>query len=230
MAALFSDLNELKRLFDINLGDKSEDWKLSLYNEWSASIISEYLDRDLFLKTTTEYYNGTGSQKLLLRRRPVFPAPAVPFSAIGVKVDQSGYDNASGAFAADTALTYGTDYTLQLDNEGGTSSRSGILLRLGGYWPRPTVRQAGLLSPFIWDDTGSVQVTYTAGYTVDTLPAAFRTAGTMLVAALRYIYPLGQPLSSDGYEERSIGMAQDRKDYLTAMVKPLLFGARNWTF
>ena len=86
------------------------------------------------------------------------------------------------------------------------------------------------MSSFIWDDMGSIKVTYTAGFTVDQLPAAFRAAGEFLVAGLRYIFPLGQPLGGDGYEERSVSLVQERKGWLMAMVKPLLFSHRNHKF
>lgn len=176
-----------------------------------------------------EFYKGTGTQKLPLKFRPVYAAPTIQ-----VTVDEAAYfGSAPGAFVGSPTaqpLVYGVDFCLQIDQPDGLTSRSGILWRINDYWPRPQVRQAGLLSPFIADDPGSIQVIYTAGYTLDNLPSAFRVACNTLVARLRYIFPLGMELGGEGYEERSISLVTEHKDYLLSLVKPMLFQYRNWHF
>ena len=154
----------------------------------------------------------------------MFPSPTPQ-----VFVDEGGYYGAaSGAFnAGTTALTYGTDFTVQWDQEDGTS-RSGIVVRIGDVWPKPSVRQRGYLSPYVWDDTGSVKVVYTAGHTVDTIPAQLRMAAKLLVARLRYLFPLGMELGSESYEERSIGLVAERDNYILSVVKPMIHSHRNW--
>lgn len=225
---LLTDLREVKTLLETDLENTGEDKRLLLLIEMASNWIQEYLGRyDLEKKERTEYYKGTGTPYLLLRYRPVFTTPALQ-----VYVDQQGYFGAaSGAFDSSTSLlTYGSDYTLQIDQPDGTS-RSAKLIRINSFWPRPYARQPGLLSPFLTSDTGSVKVVYTAGYTVDTLPPVIRSACTTLTASMRYLYPLGLPLSSESYEDRSISTYIEKsKEYLFSQVKPFLFSYRNWSW
>lgn len=228
---IFQDINELKTLLEIDPGDHGQDKKLSFLNEHAANIIEELLDRDFTYKTRTRYYDGTGTQKLCLRHRPVYPAPPTGFSTLAVVIDEAGYyGTASGGYTGD-ALVYGDDYALKIDQDDG-GSRSAILLRLGAVWPKPSQRQGGYLTPFIGQDTGSVKVTYTAGYTVDTLPAVFREAAGLLIARMNSLWPLGLPLNSESYGDSagSVGMGyfNQYKDILTGLVKPLLYNFRNW--
>lgn len=221
-----TDLRELKKILEIPDTDTSEDVKLNFLIEMASVWIEEYLDRPLFYRTRTEYYRGSGRKKLLLRARPVFTTPPIE-----VYVDESGlYGSADDAFnAADTGKVYGEDFALQIDQPDG-SSRSGILLYTNGYWPMPGVRSQGMLSPYLGDSVGNVKVIYTAGFTIDALPAKLRLACITLIARLRHFFPLGLELNSESYEERSISWAADRKDYLLALVKPLLHTYRNWRF
>ncbi len=171
----------------------------------------------------TEYYNGTGTQKINLRSRPVFPTPQPT-----VIIDEQGFfGTASGSFLPTSALVYGTDFTIWYDQEDG-SSRSGILLRINNVWPRRAVRQVGLLSPFVGESFGSVKVVYTAGWTVDTLPAQLRMSMNFLIAKMRFLFPLGLDLQSDSYEERSISWANQNKTYLLSLVAPFWYPFRNW--
>ncbi len=177
----------------------------------------------------------------MLKNRPVFPLPTnpafsipnlPPFADITVVHDRNGYFGAaSGSFTppSATTLVYGIDFTLRIDQDDG-SSRSAILMRINNSWLRPSVRQAGYLSPFIWDDQGSYKVTYTAGWTVDSLPAVFREATNLLVAKMRYVFPLGLIIGSESYEERSFSVIEEKKDYWLSLIRPLLFSYRNYSF
>ena len=232
---IYTDLAEVKRLLQIDPNDHAEDFTLNLYLGWTTSIIEEVLDRDFTYKVRTYVYPGTGTQKLNLKHRPVYPtaAPAkmstLPFTALSVVVDDgANYGEATGAFT-NTPLTYGSDYCIRIDQDDG-GSREAILYRTNDYWPRPFVRQQGSLSPFVGDDLGSVQVTSTAGYTVDTLPPTFRMAADWLVTKLAYIFPLGMQLSSESYIDRSIGINENQRRYLMGSVKPWLLFYRNWKF
>lgn len=235
MTTPITDLRELKAMLDIPNGDLSEDKKLLILIDQATSWIEELLNRKIFFKTRTEYYKGTGTQKMLLRSRPVFPNPPNPiYSPIQVTYDPNGYFGAaSGSFNTSngtaTLLTYGVDYTLQIDEDDG-SSRSGILIRIGDYWWKPFVRQAGLLTPFVGSDTGSYQVIYSAGYFVDSLPPILRQACNLLIAKMWYVFPLGLELGSESYEERSISTLAEKKDYMLGLVKPELITFRNWKF
>lgn len=224
---ILTDLTELKKILEIDPDDTQEDARLWFYIEWASAWIEEIINRPgLIYKTRTEYYQGTGTQKLLLRSRPVYLTPAME-----VYVDEAAYWGQSPGppppYDTNTLLTQGQDYALQIDTDDGTS-RCGILYRLNQFWPKPSYRQTGYLTPFIGPDRGSIKIVYTAGYTVDTLPAPFRAATNLLVAKMRYLFPLGMEIHSEAYEERSISLLQERKDYLLSNVKDMIMPYRNY--
>ncbi len=224
---VYGDLTETKRMLDIDQDNRAEDGKLLILIEQASRIIDEFLGRQApELKSRTEYYNGTGTQKLLLRQRPVFTSPLPQ-----VFRDETGYwGSSSGSFDPVTSpLVYGDDFALQLDQEDG-SSRSGILYRISGIWEKPSVRMRGFLSPFIGPSAGNIKVVYTAGYTMDNLPSPIRFACNLLVARMRHLFPWGLETTSENYSEVSYGSVGARKDFLMALVKDHLFQFRNWTF
>lgn len=227
---LWTDVRELKSVLEIHPLDTREDRNLNFFNEWASAWLEQVVGREMTLRARTQFYGGQGTQKILLRNRPVFPNIGQA-DVIQVFLDESGnFGSTSGSFdSGTTALTYGEDFALEIDQDDGTS-RSAILWRLGDLWPRPAVRQRGLLTPFLGPSIGNVKVIYTAGYTTDTLPAQLRLACNLLVARLRYIFPLGMELGSEGYEERSIGLIAERDDYILSMVKPMVLSYRNWTW
>lgn len=237
-----SDLREIKKTLEIHPLNTAEDVKLLFFLEWAQDWIEEYLNRKgkLWYKQRTEYYNGTGTQKLLLRSRPVFATPTIQ-----VYVDENGFfGSPTGSFDPQLSnLVYGQDFCLKIDQDDGISSRSGILLRINsgssqgqtgsnvggfGIWPRRQVRQIGFLSPFIQDSFGSIKVVYWGGYTVDTAPGQLRGACNLLVTRMRYIWPVGMAIGTDSYEERAIGFVEEKKEYLMGFVKPMLSTMRNW--
>ncbi len=224
---LLTDIRELKTILDIDPDNKAEDVKLNFLVEQASKLIEEYLNRPgLSFNSRTEYYNGTGSQNLLLRSRPVYTDPPIQ-----VFVDEGGfYGSTSGSFDPQQCqLFYGQDFCLKIDQDNGTS-RSGILVRLHAFWPRPGVRQQGYLSPFIGTSYGAIKIIYSAGYTVDDLPAPFRLACNTLVARMRYLLPLAMELKSESYEDRAITVATEQKDYLMSLVKGMLVYYRNWSW
>ncbi len=224
---MLTDLRELKAILEIDPDNTAEDAKLLFLAEWASDWIEELLNRKnrLFFKSRTEYYGGSGTQQLLLRARPVFTTPTIQ-----VYSDDTGYfgSNPDG-FNASTLLTYGDDYCLVIDQDDG-SSRSGILVRMQGYWFKPSVRQKGLLTPFIGNAYGNIKVVYTAGYTIDNLPSQLRAATNFLIARMRAILPLGMEVASESYEERSISLIAERRDYLLAIIKPMIYSYRNWSW
>ena len=223
---ILTSLMEVKKILEIPAAHTTEDAKLLFFMEWASQLILEYLNRpDLELKARTEYYAGTNTQKLPLRHRPVFTTPT-----IAVRVDEQGFfGTAPDSFGTDTALVYGEDFSLLIDQPDG-SSRSGILVRINDVWPQPNARTTGLLSPFVNDSYGPIRVIYTAGYTVDNLPAQIRMACNFLVARMRYIMPVGMETGSESYEDRSLSVLGERRDYLMAIAKPMLVSFRNWSF
>ncbi len=227
---LLGDLQELKRLIDVPLAKTNEDAKLLFFLDYSTNLIEEFFDRTLVFKQRTEYLQGTGTAKMLLRYRPVNPNP--PYSITLLFDDFGAYGQSPNGFADPTTqtLTYGTDYIVEIDSEDNTS-RCGILQRINEVWNKPTFRQTGLLSPFIWDDTGSYKVTYWGGYTVDNVPAGIRFACTMMAARMRYLMPLGMELGTDTYEERSISITAESRNYIfSPTIRGVLNQYRNWKF
>jgi hypothetical protein len=232
---IYSDLREIKKVLEINECDNREDGKLLFFAEWVTRWVEEILDRDFSFKTRTEYYNGTNTQWINLRKRPVYPNPPNPlYSPISVIYDPLGYyGSAPGSFnpsvsATAVQLTYGTDFCLQIDRDDG-GSNSGVLIRINEYWIKPILRQNPFLSSYRAEDTGSYQVVYSAGYFVDNLPAPLRMACNALVAKLRYFFPVGMELGSDSYEERAIGIVTENKGYiLTPAIKSMILQYRNW--
>ncbi len=223
-------------MLEIDPDNTGEDVTLLLYAEQATSIMEEFLGRDVSLKGRTQYYSGNATQKLPLKFRPVYPVPTNSvYPTISVTVDGNGYCGAGTNAFTGNPLTYGVDYFVQLDsdydNDGiDEASRSGLLIRINDYWERPFVRQWNLLTPFLGSGNGNIKVVYSAGWTIDSLPAAFRLAGNLLVSKLRWIFPLGLELSNENYIDRGIGIQANQRDYLLNLIKPILTPFRNWAF
>src|SRR6266404_3179211 len=97
---ILSDLREVKAYLDIPPGNLSEDVKLSLFIEVASEWLQEVLNRQLTYAQRTEFYNGTGTQKLLLKSRPVFLTPPLQ-----VYVDEGGYwGSVTGSFDPNLTL------------------------------------------------------------------------------------------------------------------------------
>jgi hypothetical protein len=223
---MLSDVIEVKKVCDINLDDHSEDSKLNFFIEQASDWILEYLDRhDIEKKERTQYYNGSGTLQLQLRYRPVFT------TGLRVWVSSNGFfGQTSGAFDPSTELIFGTGFALKIDQDDGTS-RSGLLIRMdGNYWPKRAVRTRGLLASFLGPSFGSIKVTSTAGYTIDTIPSQLRSACNLLVTRMRYLWPLGMEIQNESYEERSIGFFVRNKNYLMSAVLPMIHSYKNWSF
>ena len=232
MGSLWTDLNEVKAILEIDPANTDEDAKLTFFIEWVGSWFEELLNRKfLYTQNMVEIYSGTGTGKLPLKLRPVFLTPAPPaviydpLAYYGSSPTAFQVNNMSGGTAVQE--TYGSDYCLQID-EGTTTSRSGILLKINGIWRRPSVRATGYLSPYKGEDTGSYQITYTGGYTSDTMPAHLRMAANYCVAKFRDVFPLGWILPSEGYEDRSISKLQAQSRVWLKDVWPMLNSHRNW--
>lgn len=218
---LLASLYELKTYLDIDPNDTSEDKLLNYYAEISSEWLEELVGRKIAKRSRTEYLDGSGTRRLLLTYRPVYTTPTIQ-----CWVDDNGaYGQTTDAFA--TALTYGTNFALQIDQEDGTS-RSAILHRLDGYWPKRVSRQVGTLSPFLTTAYGAVKVTYTAGWSTDNLPAPVRLAYLLLIARLRSVLPLGVELTGDNFDDRSISVVTNNKTRLLDLIRPVMLNYRNW--
>ncbi len=154
---ILTTLAKLKTHLSIPQSDNTEN---ALLNQILAEIdkaVLRFCKRGFSSEETTEYYDGSGRELLLLKRRPV--------TAIkGVWVDQSGYyGHGSGAFADSTEWVIGTDFApLSLAE---SEENAGMLVAIGGSsFPSfsPTSDSCGVR---IWPEgRGNIKVTYTAGY------------------------------------------------------------------
>jgi hypothetical protein len=156
-----------------HLGMASEDTTLDpQLNQLLAAVdaaIKKQLKQNFEEDTYTEFYDGTGSERLYLRQTPV------QSTGLTVYEDSNGnYGQTSGAFAASTLLTLGTDYVLAVDQPDGTSLQ-GVLVRLYGVWSGRTLYGPKELTGSPSDALGSIKVTYTAGY--ETIPYDLATDG-----------------------------------------------------
>ena len=231
MDVLLTDILECKKILQIPLEDHSQDYALNYYIMTAVDMIGEFLNRpNFYKKSRTEYYNGTGTQKLLLNSRPVYISPEPV-----VKTDLTGaWGEDSDAFSGD-ALEFGTDYAVWLDEVNPATgvmdrSRCGILVRKSAYWDKPIIRQQGFLSPFVGQAFGNIQIVYTAGYTLDNMPPRVRMATIELVGRMKYLFPVAVPISSESYEERHITFSIGEKNYLFGQCKHLLSSMRNYKF
>lgn len=118
----------------------------------------------------SEYYDGTGRNTLLLRRRPVTAVESVIVDASGAYGHgPNAFEtaNAPGTFATGRLLTLGTQYAPSSTDA--TEDNGGLLHRIGGYcWP---------------EGQGNIKVTYTAGYVM--IPVDLELAVHQLAAAVR---------------------------------------------
>jgi len=223
---LFTDIIEAKKILEIDPDNKQEDIKLNFFIEQGSQWIEEILDRPGFAYATrTEYYGGTGTPNLQLKSRPVRTDPPIQVW----EEEDGSFGQISGSFGSGTLLTNGTDYFLRIDQDNGRS-RSGILIRNRDFWRKPVVRERGYLYPYVGKANGNIKVTYSGGYTVDDLPASFRMAMNILLAKMRYFFPLGMEMSSESYEERGISFTPNQKHYLIGLILPIILPYRNWKF
>jgi hypothetical protein len=198
---LLTTLPDLKAYLKLNPNDTSQDTLLTTLIGQVSTAIENYLGRLILQNTYTEFPRAGNHDALLLRNRPIT-------TITSVFLDYGGhYGDAIGAFPPSTELIEGNDFALLRDQPDG-SSLSGMLIYLNGVWPRPIVRSYGLLTPFYYDARGLIKVIYTGGYV--TVPPDIELATNMMIAGIWQMAPYGRWLTSESYEERSIGFAAPR--------------------
>lgn len=143
-------------------------------------------------KSCTEYYDGDGSTRLLLRRKPVI-------SVESVYVDVTANAGVTNAFTDTLSLlTPNVGYVLELDQ-----FKTGTLLRVNNVWPQRYERRSGNLGSILYPNPGCIKVTYTAG---ETNPV-FEEAGILECKALFAFRSNGLgAIMSESIDSRSISL------------------------
>lgn len=150
----------------------------------ASQAVKNYLHREIELKTYTHFFDGDGSNVLLLRQRPVI-------SITSVNSDLAGFygQNVAG-FGVGTSLVAGVDFALKIDDSTGSTSKSGILLRTGTasvtQWSAMfygTLLAGARGTPWL-RGYGNIKVVYIAGY--DPIPDPIQQA-TVQVASEMYL-------------------------------------------
>lgn len=168
----------------------------------ACSVADQYIGRRLDTAAATEYYDGSQSLYLNLKRWPVT-------AITEVKRDmQGGFGQIPNSFGSDTVLVQGTDYiadtargilTLLTNTRGSDWFQRGYRSPItGGLWGR------GLVANYIaasWGQSpGCVSVNYTAGYTSNNKPADLVSAVAQIAVYMSQINATGgKTASSESY-------------------------------
>src|SRR5258708_6840014 len=122
---MLSDLPSMKvslRIFN----DVSQDAYLSALLFIADRAVKLFCKRELETQPYIEYQDGSGSQFLTTKQRPVW-------SISNIWLDPGGFGGqAPNSFATNSALVPGVDFYLKIDNSKYYRSDSGIIYRMGG--------------------------------------------------------------------------------------------------
>lgn len=181
------DLDTYKSLTGVT--GSAQDTRLQLLLNAAIAAVRAYCQQHFEQASYTEYHSGNGTRKLALRQLPVT-------AITGVWLDPTGfYDVPATSFTSATQLTEGTDFVLDRGVDGSTS-KSGLLLRIGADWPRTQgVRLYGRLAVEQHPAFGNVKVTYTAGYA--TVPGDIQLATCLVAQQMLRASQRGGPLGSE---------------------------------
>lgn len=158
----------------LGLSGTASDSLYQTYLNQASAIITRKTGLVFDSAAATEYYLGTGTNQLVLRRRPVT-------AIASIYVDDSAYFGfASGAFGSSTLLTAGEDYALDIQSS--AFSRSGIVYRIGAYWNGASNRIGTELVGGEGPGLGNIKITYTAGYS--TTPDDLKLAGILMARVI----------------------------------------------
>jgi len=183
---------------------------------------------------TSSYVVSVGNGTVTLNQAATASGSCTLLFGPAVWLDNGGfYGTAQGAFAANTQMFEGVNFVLRRDQDGGTSSRSGVLevigaggggLYLGGWggWGGGWARNWPMLTGYPVAGQGNVKVTYTAGW--ETMPQDLQLVALRVLAKVRLSTVWGQIISSQSYEGASTSLvqAEAKTGLLSGDVGPLL--------
>lgn len=207
----------------LGISGSTEDTLLTQLVAEADALIKSQLKQPIESATYTEFYAGNGERLLPLKQRPVS-------SITSIHLDSDGYyGDGSGAFATADLLTAGTDYVLVRDQSGG-NSKSGLVAKIGGVWPRPSAATQGLLAQHPGLALGNIKVVYVAGYL--TVPKDLEWLANQVVADMRRTRKQGVALSSErlDYYSYSVGeSATEVSASAMAEVRKVAARYREWS-
>ena len=182
----------------IDPSNTAQDVQITFFIKAISAAITRSCNRTHFLASNaanpiTQYYSGAGDQYLILLNPPVQNVVSI------YEDDVAWWNSNTGAFSSESLLTAGQDYSLVLDGEDGTYSKSGIVYRLNGmFWPVWT-KDDGNISSYVSGGKGNIKVTYTSGFSF--LPADLSYATATCVARALNSAALGYPFAEEHYQD-----------------------------
>lgn len=182
----------LKNRLGVPATDNSRNAEFEALAATVSNQIIRFIGFNPSSKSCTEYYDGDGSTRLLLRRKPVI-------SVESVYVDVTANAGVTNAFTDPLSLlTPNVGYVLELDQ-----FKTGTLLRVNNVWPQRYERRAGNLGSILYPNPGCIKVTYTAGE----VNPVFEEAGILECKALFAFRPNGLgAIMSESIDSRSISL------------------------
>jgi hypothetical protein len=154
---------------------------------------------------------------------PVTVTGANTFQILNVLTNPGSYSSGGTVYSGLSLLQNGVDYALYPQNEA-----SGIVTRINGVWPEIIIRHTGQLSSENRPGTGNIMVTYTAGYA--TMPADLTLAANLVISVIKALSPFGRLITSEGYQERSVGFMNpwNLKHGIISPALPILAKWKRW--
>lgn len=199
----------------LGIGDSAHDTVLTQLVDQVDELVANEIKRGrkpgnhpLESVEDTEYYDGSGREQLLLRRRPVT-------AVARVAVDQDGYyGKGDSTFPVADDWTEGTDFVSWSLDESEYNPGVLIALKFKGF---------GGFREGVWPEgRGNVLVKYTAGYS--TIPVDLQLVANQLVSAFwnSADIALGGPLASVRLGDESYKLLDDAGGLSAASVKSIL--------
>lgn len=196
---MLATLTALKVGLKVSLSDTSSDQLLQLCLDAAERAVRTFCKRPGLQSPAaawTEYQDGSGTDRLVLRHYPVTALTSVNEDVAGY------YGTPAGAFASTTGLTEGTDFVL--DRKASSSSwlsDSGILFRLKSSNPytlagiMPSLPYGTLVSgppgPRWLRSIGGIKIVYAAGYPAGAVPDDLANAVLQVAAYIKRVLPMG---------------------------------------
>ena len=175
-------------------------------------------ETDGFESKSRTYYpplSELGTTRIALPERPVT-------AITSIHIDSPGYFGVpSGAFASDTEQTSGTQYVLEMED--GTSSISGVLIKLPGILGGSATAPSSQSS--VWPAyTGGIKIIYTGGYVPRpnasaTMPRLLEMAVCTLFREIWVTSKEGMPLDAQTILAMSYQVADDAIKRMSSVQK-----------